>query len=830
MWQNGRFGANGIPQNNFNGENLPSSPFGSGSTGTLTSQQPNMTQCDDNIGKGFMNNNFTPEAGPVNENSFMQTQLTPQNQFSPPIFSLPPTISSNTPRPTTQINARAAELKALLLKGRGARVGSSTPPVPKPILPTKHTTPVAVSSAPQGSPKIPKPANEHREQEININELISQYSDTKSVVDAGIQKGASSNLDNAITSLQRNSSHHTPKAKSQVPSLGSPTKVTKPAINDKKNTSGDTTKQSNSGHISSGSISEGEILEESLAESPQPTKPKSTNVSTTIEDVNQDKRLPWSLRDQISRSSYNQTPRDASPHHGASKSHLHQPEIDRHEPARVDPRSNEEDSRRERKSYFEPERDSYLRRGLRDEYRNHEPRPTPKDDEPRCPSRKELVPTLADVLPHDNNLREWLDITGFHNASYRDNVLSKHRQLAQLDAQRLKLIADLEAERRQGVLVGTQPPSTMLPPPFPNSTPLETPLAIIQNMPGICSNRTITNKRPYSEVEDDGPSVRLARADSRSQEMRMRDEDEYDRSYSQSNWHMGPRRTSSNYREDRPPSHARYEDDRMVRGRENSLERELSPDNREYENRLPARFRPYDLDESRDRDDFEERPKRLYEVRGSYRGRAFDPSYRGRGRGRGRGDFQTQAEVKNEPNFGSKMATSKPFKDFRGHDRGGKGDTRYFIVKSFNEDDVLKSIEDSIWTAQVQNGSIFKGAFETCKNVILVFSINKSHAFQGYARMESLPGSVEVPTWKKSINWESTGAFKVKWLVICVTKFGHIGHLKNSLNDNQAVFIGKDGQEIEENCGAKLIELIDEEVTEALATWKDPEEIPYWDD
>lgn len=82
--------------------------------------------------------------------------------------------------------------------------------------------------------------------------------------------------------------------------------------------------------------------------------------------------------------------------------------------------------------------------------------------------------------------------------------------------------------------------------------------------------------------------------------------------------------------------------------------------------------------------------------------------------------------------------------------------------------------------------------------------------------MESLPGSVEVPEWQRAINWESAGAFKVKWLVICATRFHRIGHLKNSLNDNMAVLIGKDGQEIEENCGAGLIELIDEEVNAAL--------------
>jgi hypothetical protein len=45
------------------------------------------------------------------------------------------------------------------------------------------------------------------------------------------------------------------------------------------------------------------------------------------------------------------------------------------------------------------------------------------------------------------------------------------------------------------------------------------------------------------------------------------------------------------------------------------------------------------------------------------------------------------------------------------------------------------------------------------------------------------------------------------------------------------VLIGKDGQEIEENCGTGLIELIDEEVDQALITWRygDERGTP-WDD
>lgn len=54
---------------------------------------------------------------------------------------------------------------------------------------------------------------------------------------------------------------------------------------------------------------------------------------------------------------------------------------------------------------------------------------------------------------------------------------------------------------------------------------------------------------------------------------------------------------------------------------------------------------------------------------------------------------------------------------------------------------------------------------------------------------------------------------------MCSTLFRRVGHLKNSLNENQAVLIGKDGQEIEENCGTGLIELIDEEFKEADKAW-----------
>ncbi|KAK3945494.1 YTH domain-containing protein 1 [Diplogelasinospora grovesii] len=139
-------------------------------------------------------------------------------------------------------------------------------------------------------------------------------------------------------------------------------------------------------------------------------------------------------------------------------------------------------------------------------------------------------------------------------------------------------------------------------------------------------------------------------------------------------------------------------------------------------------------------------------------------------------------------------------------DLGRKGETRYFMVKSFNEDNVRQCMVDGLWTTQVQNGPVLSSAFAHCKHVILFFSVNKSKAFQGYARMTTAPSpDTPLPKWMHNIQWETTPPFRVEWLSKVAVEFKRIGHLKNSLNENLAVLVGRDGQEIEEGCGHELL-------------------------
>jgi hypothetical protein len=45
----------------------------------------------------------------------------------------------------------------------------------------------------------------------------------------------------------------------------------------------------------------------------------------------------------------------------------------------------------------------------------------------------------------------------------------------------------------------------------------------------------------------------------------------------------------------------------------------------------------------------------------------------------------------------------------------------------------------------------------------------------------------------------------VQWLSKTAVEFYLIGHLKNAYNEHLPVLVGKDGQEIEEECGAELL-------------------------
>lgn len=73
---------------------------------------------------------------------------------------------------------------------------------------------------------------------------------------------------------------------------------------------------------------------------------------------------------------------------------------------------------------------------------------------------------------------------------------------------------------------------------------------------------------------------------------------------------------------------------------------------------------------------------------------------------------------------------------------------------------------------------------------------------------------ITPPPWAKTLHWSTTPPFEIEWIVKTPCRFGKVGHLKNNLNDGQAVLVGRDGQEIEAECGKRLCEEMEENASE----------------
>ena len=138
---------------------------------------------------------------------------------------------------------------------------------------------------------------------------------------------------------------------------------------------------------------------------------------------------------------------------------------------------------------------------------------------------------------------------------------------------------------------------------------------------------------------------------------------------------------------------------------------------------------------------------------------------------------------------------------------------RYFLIKSWNYENIETAQRECTWCTQTKNEQLFVDAFKNSSHVILIFSANNSHAFQGYARMQCLPGEPGVadPTWRKYLHWPTTKPFKIRWITKGDSSYRVAGNLRNPLNDDSMVFVGRDGQEIPDRVGLELCEALDQD-------------------
>jgi len=433
------------------------------------------------------------------------------------------------------LNTRAAELKAKLLRGRQG----STPPVAAMASKVENNI--------LSSPGTPLVGGGNADL---VDDLIQQYA-PPTEQNTNIQ-GQKTNGSSSIKSIEQ------PKHL-KTTALGSPTLVTK---SERQNGTsvGKSLQKKRPSNDSMSEVSEGEIIEDAsiIPEKSTPSEPK--NPQPPLKTNEKDTFVRRGTGDEEAARSLRRTSQEEFPSATQSVSTT-RPQGRR---VREDSRDDEQrDNRRRystelndrRPSIPDNRTDSYAyssRRGSRDQndidsrievkkdFKRDETKSSlheSKQQEIRKPVVRETKPSLEQVLPHDPDLREWLEITGYHNRDYRDKILIRRRKIAALDAQKAQLLLEMDVEERGGLpAVGGASSLTpaMAPPPAP--TTISRRPDIIQSEPesGLERSRVISNKRAYSPPErvESGNLKKIARIeerridDRRDSRPRIKDEDE----------------------------------------------------------------------------------------------------------------------------------------------------------------------------------------------------------------------------------------------------------------------------------------------------------------
>ena len=126
---------------------------------------------------------------------------------------------------------------------------------------------------------------------------------------------------------------------------------------------------------------------------------------------------------------------------------------------------------------------------------------------------------------------------------------------------------------------------------------------------------------------------------------------------------------------------------------------------------------------------------------------------------------------------------------------------KFFVIKSFSEEDVHKSIKYNVWSSSKDGNLTLTNAFriteENKGNVYLFFSCNGSGRYAGIARMKSpCDETKSFGLWTQDGKWP--GLFDVEWLFIKDVPFKEFKNVIITMKDGEVKPISnsRDTQEI----------------------------------
>jgi hypothetical protein len=141
-------------------------------------------------------------------------------------------------------------------------------------------------------------------------------------------------------------------------------------------------------------------------------------------------------------------------------------------------------------------------------------------------------------------------------------------------------------------------------------------------------------------------------------------------------------------------------------------------------------------------------------------------------------------------------------------------DAKFFIIKSYSEDDVHKSIKYNVWASTPNGNKKLHAAYQEAQEksvgcpVFLLFSVNTSGQFVGLAEMVGpVDFNKNVEYWQQD-KWN--GCFPVKWHIVKDVPNSLLKHITLENNENKPVTNSRDTQEVKLEPGLKLIKIFKE--------------------
>ncbi|XP_044751533.1 YTH domain-containing family protein 2 isoform X2 [Coccinella septempunctata] len=134
---------------------------------------------------------------------------------------------------------------------------------------------------------------------------------------------------------------------------------------------------------------------------------------------------------------------------------------------------------------------------------------------------------------------------------------------------------------------------------------------------------------------------------------------------------------------------------------------------------------------------------------------------------------------------------------------------RFFVIKSYSEDDIHRSIKYEIWCSTEHGNKRLDQAYREREGngaVYLFFSVNGSGHFCGMAQMVSpLDYNSNSSVWSQD-KWK--GQFKVRWIYVKDVPNVQLRHIRLENNENKPVTNSRDTQEVPHSKGLMVLRIM----------------------